>query len=463
MELSKKINNSKNHVKAYLCKNRNIIFIILLVLLVFFLIFNLFKISSKYKKSLENNYDMAFYQLNDYMRNLEIYLAKSMIVNSPESGAENLTYIWKEANLAQIYLGMLPIQSSEIENVERFLNQVSDYSFSLSRKTINNESLTNEDLNNLNKMHDYSLEMEKTLNQLSMDLDNNKIFWNDLTQELQNDKVKQASNLTKDSFSMIQENFHEYAGLIYDGAFSDHITSIEKVGLTGDYIEEPQAKAIVERIFKNNVRDIKLNSVEDNANIPCFEYSVILNNNENVIISISKKGGHIVFFNCNRGVNNENLDIEDADKIALDFFNNNNFPNMVKTYYVKNSGIMTINYAYEQDNVIVYPDLIKIKIALDNGEVLGLETTGYLNCHKNRVIPDVKIDSEEALSKINKNLVIESQRLAIIPTEFQTELFCWEFKGKMNEREFLVYINAENGKEEDILIILNTENGILTM
>lgn len=463
MELQKKINNSKNHVKAYLFKNRSIIFIILLVLLIFFLIFNLFKISSKYKKSLENNYDMAFYQLNDYMRNLEIYLAKSMIVNSPESGAENLTYIWKEANLAQIYLGMLPIQSSEIENVERFLNQVSDYSFSLSRKTINNESLTNEDLNNLNKMHDYSLEMEKTLNQLSTDLDNNKIFWNDLTQELQNDNVKQASNLTKDSFSMIQENFHEYAGLIYDGAFSDHITNIEKVGLTGDNIKEPQAKAVVENIFKNNVIDIKLNSVEDNANIPCFEYSVTLNNNENVIISISKKGGHIVFFNCNRPVNNENLDVEDADKIALEFFNNNNFPNMVKTYYVKNSGIMTINYAYEQDNVIVYPDLIKIKIALDNGEILGLETTGYLNCHKNRAIPDVKISSEEALSKINKNLVIESQRLAIIPTEFQTELFCWEFKGKMNEREFLVYINAENGKEEDILIILNTENGILTM
>ena len=39
---------------------------------------------------------------------------------------------------------------------------------------------------------------------------------------------------------------------------------------------------------------------------------------------------------------------------------------------------------------------------------------------------------------------------------------CYEFKGKVDEREFLVYINAENGKEEDVLVITNTPNGTLT-
>ena len=32
-----------------------------------------------------------------------------------------------------------------------------------------------------------------------------------------------------------------------------------------------------------------------------------------------------------------------------------------------------------------------------------------------------------------------------------------------NNREFIVYINAETGREEDILIVLNTPNGILTI
>ena len=52
--------------------------------------------------------------------------------------------------------------------------------------------------------------------------------------------------------------------------------------------------------------------------------------------------------------------------------------------------------------------------------------------------------------------------VASIPTEFNTEVLCYEFKGKINEVEFIEYINAQTGKEEDTLIVTNTENGTLT-
>ena len=74
-----------------------------------------------------------------------------------------------------------------------------------------------------------------------------------------------------------------------------------------------------------------------------------------------------------------------------------------------------------------------------------------------------KITKENARKSINKDLEIMSEGLAMIPTKFQTEILCWEFKGKVDNREFLVYINAETGKEEDILIILDTPNGTLTV
>ena len=37
------------------------------------------------------------------------------------------------------------------------------------------------------------------------------------------------------------------------------------------------------------------------------------------------------------------------------------------------------------------------------------------------------------------------------------------FKGKIDELDFLVYINPQTGKEEDILLILETEGGKLTI
>ena len=69
----------------------------------------------------------------------------------------------------------------------------------------------------------------------------------------------------------------------------------------------------------------------------------------------------------------------------------------------------------------------------------------------------------KAKEKLNPKLNIESEGLAIIPTEWKTEILCYEFKGKVDETEFLVYINAQNGEEENILVIIETPGGMLTM
>lgn len=416
------------------------------------------------KQASENSYNMAFYELVDYVQNVETYLAKSLISSTPEHGAETLTNVWREANLAQAYLSQLPIESQELENTERFLNQVSDYSYSLSRKNIYNESLTDEDLKNLKDLHSYSVELENTLNQLSDDINSGRIKWNELTNKGEVVLAQQVSTSSLDGFSNLEENFHEYSGLIYDGAFSEHLTNGEKKGLTGDDINEEQARQrAIDFMGSNNVKEIENLGYSENATIPEYNFSIKTVSEDNVNVSISKKGGHIVYMNSNRDVNTEIISQEEASEKGKDFLNSRGFQNMKETYYLKQDGVVTINYAYTENDVVVYSDLIKVKVALDNGEVLGIETTGFLNNHTLRDTSNVKITMEEAKKTINKDLNIISEGLAIIPTEFQTEILCYEFKGKVEDREFLVYINAENGREEDVLIITNTPNGTLTM
>lgn len=431
-----------------------------------------YKRERDYHQMTENDYNMAFFELVDYVQNVETYLAKSLISSTPEHGAETLTHVWREANLAQSYLARLPIGSQELANTSKFLNQVSDYSFTLSRKNIYNESLTQEDLDNLKELHNYSVELENTLNQLSADMNDGRIKWGELTKKGTNVFATQVSNISKDSFSNLEENFHEYSGLIYDGAFSEHLTSAEKKGLNGENITEEQAKQIaIEFLGQDKIKEINSNGLSENTDMPSYDFSIKLNSEkdkDNVLtISITQKGGHVVFMNYNRDVNAETISEERANEIGINFLNEKGFPNMKETYYLKENGVLTINYAYNQSSlngdVTVYSDLIKLKIALDNGEILGIETTGYLNSHYERQIPEVKISKETAKQNLNKNLDIKSESLAIIPTEFQTEIFCWEFKGTVDNTEFLVYINAETGKEEDILVIKNTPNGTLTM
>lgn len=416
------------------------------------------------KTASQNTYNMAFYGVVDYVQNVETYLAKSLISSTPEHGAETLTNVWREANLAQAYLSQLPIESQELANTEKFLNQVSDYSYSLSRKNIYNESLSDEDLKNLKDLHNYSVELENTLNQLSDDINSGRIKWDELTNKGTTAFAQQVSTSSMDGFSNLEENFHQYSGLIYDGAFSEHLTNGEKKGLTGDDIDEETAKQkAIDFIGKDNVQNVENLGYSENATIPEYNFSVKTNSEDSISISISKKGGHIVYMNSNREVNAESISQEEANSKGKEFLNNHGIMDMKETYYLKQDGIVTINYAYVQNDVVVYSDLIKVKVALDNGEVLGIETTGYLNNHTKRDTSKIKISKESAKKTLNKDLQISSEGLAIIPTEFKTEILCYEFKGKVDDKEFLVYINAENGREEDILIITNTPNGTLTM
>lgn len=439
---------------------------ILLIIVSMILGYFLYRENKQYTTATHNQYNFALYELIDYVQNVENYLAKSTITSTPQHGAETLSKVWREANLAQAYLAQLPVSSTELASTAKFLNQVSEYSYSLSRKNIYNEKLSQDDLDNLKQLHDYSRDLKNILDQLSIDMNEGRISWDELTKDTEIAFAKQVDNLSAATFKNLDENFGEYAGLIYDGAFSEHMESSDKKGLTGEEIDEEKAKQIAKNfIGENRISEINSSGLIENGDIQVFDFNAKIkdgDNNNPLTISISKKGGHIVNMNYNRKVDIESISQEEANKIGKEFLKSRGIENMKETYYLKEDGIVTINYAYEQNGVIVYPDLIKIKIALDNGEVLGMETSGYLNNHTVRDISKVKISKEEAKSNLNKNLKITSEGLAIIPTEWKTEILCYEFKGKINDTDFLVYINAQTGREENILVIIDTPNGILT-
>ena len=159
----------------------------------------------------------------------------------------------------------------------------------------------------------------------------------------------------------------------------------------------------------------------------------------------------------------ETLGVDKVKEIGREFLASRGYKNMKDTYYIKEDSTATVNYAYEQDGVVVYSDLIKVKIALDNGEVVGFESKGYIMNHTERDIPEPKFTEAQIKENFMGKRDLSTIGLAIIPTNFGTEIFCYELKGKLNDRDFLVYINAETGAEEQVLIIIDTPNGILTL
>ena len=164
-----------------------------------------------------------------------------------------------------------------------------------------------------------------------------------------------------------------------------------------------------------------------------------------------------------RPIEVENIAVEDAVRLGMEFLNANGFSGMKESYYEKSDGSVTVNYAYVGQNITMYSDLIKIKVALDNGSIIGFESRGYLMNHTERSLAPIRLSETDARAKISKHLTIDSVSLALIPLESRREVLCYECRGNFDGQNYLIYINAETGKEEKILLLIESENGVLTM
>ena len=445
-------------MKKFLKENIKTVILIVLFLLMLITGYYAYTLREQYINTRLNTYNEAFSNVVNYVNNVENYLAKAMISKSPEYSADTLVQIWRDSSLANSYLAQIPLTNETLMQTSKFLNQVSDYSYTMSKKNIRQERLTDEDFENLQTLHKYSLELENTLNTLGNELNSKEWSWNNIKPV--NQFAQAVSNV--DMFGNIDSNLNEYEGLIYDGAYSNHVEKADKKGLTGEDIDEEKAKQIAKDFFDGEVNEVISNFIEK-ASIPYYDISIDYKNKQAASIAVSKKGGHVIYASLNRDVKEDKLSEAEADKKGKEFLDKKGFKNMRETYYIKEGNIVTVNYAYEQNGTIIYPDLIKVKIALDNGDILGIETTGYLNSHTERKLEEAKITLEEAKEKINDKLKITSERKAIIPTKWKTEILCYEFQGRVDDKEFLVYVNVKTGKEENILVILETPGGTLTM
>ena len=136
---------------------------------------------------------------------------------------------------------------------------------------------------------------------------------------------------------------------------------------------------------------------------------------------------------------------------------------MESSYYSVYDGICTVNYAWKNDDVIYYSDLVKVSISLDSGALVGFDAKPYLLHHRTRSFENPTVTENEAAKKLSPVLTITEHEMAAIPLDTGKEALCHEFHCKDAEgQEVLVYIDALTGEQRDLLILLYSDGGVLT-
>lgn len=121
---------------------------------------------------------------------------------------------------------------------------------------------------------------------------------------------------------------------------------------------------------------------------------------------------------------------------------------MFESAQYDNVGVFT--FVSTIDNVRIYPDAIKIKVALDDGSILGFSAEEYLSSHHVREIPKAKVSEAEARKEVNPNVKIMENRLAMIMNDLNEEVLVYEYLGVLGDDTYRIFINAISGKEEKV-------------
>lgn len=402
---------------------------------------------------IENMYSCSFEQLNSSINNISYSLEKMVYASSAKKLSSLSAQIFSEAELAKTALSALPAGSENLSTLYRFLSQVGNYALSVSKNITSENLVSDKQREELKLLYDTAKTVSEVISDSAIE-HNSPQQWAETVENKLSGAVNEeglASALTQ-----LEENMADYPTLIYDGPYSDHILNKEPL-MTSVAAEcsKEQALAIAQKAVGDGEK-IEFDDIQ-HGKIECYRFV-----NDGLSITVSRNGGYVVYMRKNRAVENRLLSYEQMLSKAKNYLSNMQITGMTDTYYYTDNGVCVINFAYLDGQTVCYTDLIKVGISTDTGEVMLLETAGYLTNHTDRAFEVPEHTPEEASGKISSDLETEKITMALIPTDSGGEVRCYEFLCRSEDnREILVYINIHTLEEEQIYVLLKTDGGSL--
>ena len=412
---------------------------------------------SQAEKSVRASNERALTQLGTYLDDISLNLQKCMYCNGNTMLSTVSTKLWRSSSSAKESLSELTDGNTEISGVYKFLSQVGEYTLALNERIANGEKISAAETENLNKLLDYAQKLSVNINYLIEQEENGLLDFEEIKTTLQNDSGERF--YLGDELNDANQSLNDYPTLIYDGPFSDHI--LNKTSAVTEKMEtvtETQAKDKAAEFLSIGSNELKFLSKTQN-NLSTYTFF-----NSDYTVSVTQKGGIVSSFITSDFVSQIELSSEQAIKNAVEFLNEHGYDKIKESYYSTTDGICTINFSYYDNGITYYTDLIKVSVALDTGDITAFDATGYLMNHKTRAVEkNVKYTPTDGKKLLNPNLKVLSYKKAFIPTEWETELYVYEYHCvDKEEQEVLIYIDPVTGDEKDILILLYTYGGVLT-
>ena len=390
------------------------------------------------------------YELNSIVDNLDSNLSKARVANTRTEQVRLLTDIAIESEMAETILERFPVDMQLTQNMTSFVNNMGDSAQSMLFAVANGKKLTDSQIASLEYMYTTNKQLKSTINELT-----SAATVNDMLDMLAGKK----GGLMYTTFDDIENTPVETPSEIHDGPFAENTDKVNAKALEGlEEISAARAEELAQGYFADyGVTGVNCTGETIAKEIECYNVTVSTNDGD-MWAQLSKLGGIVVEFNSYKDCSDKNFSVDRCIDIAEDFLSDLGFKNMKPVWTSENGTTCNLNFAYIQNGVVVYSDMVKVKVCEERGIVTGMEAISYVLNHSTRDIPKATISKSEAQSKLNGGFNVQGSRLTIIPTD-GGEALAYEFIGTYGENDYYIYVDAKTGEEIEMFTVVGTAQG----
>ncbi|OCA92736.1 germination protein YpeB [Pseudobacillus wudalianchiensis] len=400
----------------------------------------------------ENSYQRAFHDLTFGIDRIHDQIGATLAMNSRKSLSPALADVWRLTSEAQSDVGQLPLTLLPFNKTEEFLGNMGEFSYKAAVRDLEKEPLTDKEYNHLKNLYNQSADIQGELRKVQHMTLKNNLRWMDVEMALASEK-EGDDNTIIDGFKTVEkkaEGYSETNASTLPGDTNEldvnHLKDSKAAPITKREAKE-RAKSYIQMKQVNDVKVTKSGKGSDFS-----FYSVYMRNNkgEEANIDITRKGGYPLWYIVNREVGEQKISLNEANNKAAAFLERHKMKDLVLYDSTQYDNVGVFTFVGQQDKVRIYPDAVKVKVALDNGQVVGVAANEYLENHHERKLEKPVLTEKEAEKFINPRVRIQEKRLAVVTNELNQEVLCYEFLGTLGEETYRILINAKDGTEEQV-------------
>ncbi|GKU79567.1 germination protein YpeB [Paenibacillus sp. L3-i20] len=410
----------------------------------------------------ENQYQRAFHDLTLHIEKVHEQLGNTLAVNSTSGGyhRKGLVNVWRLTSQAQNEISQLPLSYLPFTEAEDFLSHISNFAYKTAVRDLTKQPLSKDEFNTLQTLYTKSDEIAKDLHNMQKDVLSNRLRWMDVELAIASDK-EAGSNAVADGLRSVDKKVGSYPELNWGPSVSSMYAkrTIKMLGgemVTTEHIQKKAAEFL--KVDQSQVR------VAENAKGTEYaSYSALVNEkdpNQKVQMDFTQKGGQLIWYMKSRELGSPKIDYAQAKASADAFLVEHGFKDMRAISYDHYNNSASFTFVGTQNDVLIYPEKLTVKIALDNGEAVGLQANDFVYEHHKRELKQPTLSKEEAKKAINPAMNVTNEEQALIINELGEETLCYEYTGQINGAIYRIYINGDTGIEETIEVMTKQDKDV---